>query len=57
MLQVVVEWVMVHGLDGWGYTQSQPVLPVIRVGGLPVLQPIVLLPLGVWLAARWEGTW
>lgn len=56
VLQVVVEWVMVHGLDRWGYATSQPVLPVVRVGILAVLQPIVLMPLVFWLAAQWEGT-
>ena len=55
VLQIVVEWVMVHGLDRWGYAASQPVLPVIRVRIFPVLQPVVLLPLFFWLTALWEG--
>jgi len=55
VLQIAVEWVMVHGLDRWGYAPSQPVLPVVRVGILPVLQPIILLPLVFWLTALWEG--
>jgi hypothetical protein len=55
VLQIVVEWVMVHGLDRWGYDPSQPVLPVVRIGILPVLQPIVLLPLVFWLTAHWKG--
>ena len=55
VLQIAVEWVMVHGLDRWGYAPSQPVLPVVRVGILPVLQPIVLLPLVFWLTAHWKG--
>lgn len=55
VLQIVVEWVMVHGLDRWGYAAGQPVIPVIRVGILPVLQPIVLLPLVFWLTVLWEG--
>ena len=55
VLQIAVEWVMVHGLDRWGYAPSQPVLPVVRVGILPVLQPIVLLPTVFWLTAKWEG--
>jgi len=54
-LQIVVEWVMVHVLDRWGYAPSQPVLPVIGVGILPVVQPIVLLPLVFGMTARWEG--
>jgi hypothetical protein len=55
VLQIAVEWVMVHGLDRWGYAPSQPILPVIRIGVLPVLQPIVLLPLVFWLTAHWMG--
>ena len=55
VLQIAVEWVMVHGLDRWGYAPSQPVLPVVQVGILPVLQPIVLLPLVFWLTAHWKG--
>jgi hypothetical protein len=55
VLQIAVEWVMVHGLDRWGYAPSQPVLPVVRIGILPVLQPIVLLPLVFWLTAHWKG--
>jgi len=55
VLQIAVEWVMVHGLDRWGYAPSQPVLPVVRVGILPVLQPIVLLPMVFWFTAKWEG--
>jgi len=54
-LQIIVEWVMVYGLGRWGYAANQPILPVIRVGIAPVLQPIVLLPLVFWLTARWEG--
>ncbi|MGH7389906.1 MAG: hypothetical protein ACREM3_10690 [Candidatus Rokuibacteriota bacterium] len=55
VLQIAVEWVMVHGLDRWGYAPSQPVLPGVRVGILPVLQPIVLLPMVFWFTAKWEG--
>ena len=55
VLQIAVEWVMVHGLDRWGHGPSQPVLPFVQVGILPVLQPIVLLPLVFWLTAHWKG--
>jgi len=54
-LQVGVEWVMVYRLDRWGYASNQPILPLVGLGILPVLQPIVLLPLTFWLTARWEG--
>jgi hypothetical protein len=55
-LQIAVEWVMVYRLDRWGYASNQPILPVVGLGILPVLQPIILLPLTFWLTARWEGT-
>jgi hypothetical protein len=55
-LQIAVEWVMVYRLDRWGYASDQPILPIVGLGILPVLQPIVLLPLTFWLTARWEGT-
>jgi len=29
-------------------------LPVVNVGVLAVVQPVVLLPLCLWLLARWE---
>jgi hypothetical protein len=54
-LQIVVEWIMVQGLDRWGYGAGQPVIPLVGVGILPVLQPIVLLPAVFWLTAKWEG--
>jgi hypothetical protein len=46
---------MVYRLDRWGYASNQPILPLVGLGILPVLQPIVLLPLTFWLTARWEG--
>lgn len=55
-LQIAVEWVMVYRLGRWGYASDQPILPIVGLGILPVLQPIVLLPLTFWLTARWEGT-
>lgn len=55
-LQIAVEWVMVYRLNRWGYASGQPILPVVGLGILPVLQPIVLLPLTFGLTARWEGT-
>jgi len=53
--QLAVEWVMVHGLDRWSYAPSHPVLPVVRIGILPVLQPLVLFPMVFWFTAKWEG--
>jgi hypothetical protein len=54
-VQVAVERVMVHGLDRWGYSSRQPVIPVLDVGLLPVLQAVVLLPLTFWVLALTEA--
>lgn len=54
-LQAAIEWLMVHGLHRWGYDPRQPLVPVLRVGVLPILQAVVLPPLVFWTAARWEG--
>ena len=48
ILQVVIERVMVHRLGRWGYQPWHPQVPVLGVGLLPVLQPIVLLPIVFW---------
>lgn len=50
----VTEWVMVHRLHRWGYADMHPVVPVVDIGALPVLQPLVILPVAFWLLARWE---
>lgn len=53
-IQVAVEWVMVHRLGRWGYQPSQPLVPLVEIGILPFLQPLVLLPLTLWIFTRWE---
>lgn len=54
VVQVGVEWAMVHGFGRWGYASVQPVIPWLEVGVVPVLQPVVLLPLVFAAAAFWE---
>lgn len=54
-IQVAVEWVMVHRLGRWGYQPSQPLVPLVEIGILPFLQPLVLLPLTFWGLARMES--
>lgn len=54
VVQVAVEWVMVHRFERWGYDPLQPVLPLVAVGMLPVLQAAVLVPSTFWALARWE---
>ena len=50
--QVAIEWIMVYRLGRWGYARWQPIVPLLGVGILPVLQPIVLLPLVFLALAR-----
>jgi hypothetical protein len=52
---VAIEWLMVHGLGRSGHSESQPIVPIIGVGILPVAQPVVLLPVMFWTVARWES--
>jgi hypothetical protein len=54
-VQVAIEWLMVHGLGRWGYGESHPILPVLGVGILPVIQPVVLLPVVFWAVTRWDA--
>jgi len=54
-VQVVVEWIMVYGLERWGYAEAHPMLSFLGVGLLPILQAIVLLPMIFCGLARWEG--
>jgi len=54
-IQASIEWVMVHRLGRWGYQPSQPMVPLLDIGMLPFLQPVVLLPLALWVFARWEA--
>ena len=52
LLHLLIEWVAVHRLARWGYSEIQPIVPGVDVGLLPILQPIILLPLTFWLVAR-----
>ena len=54
LVQVLVEWLMVHRLGRWGYGAIHPVIPLVDVGVLPVLQAIVLVPTVFWLTSRFR---
>lgn len=45
VIAVSVEWVAVHGAQRWTYTDRMPLLPGLEVGGVPVLQMLLLPPL------------
>lgn len=52
VLHVGVEWVAAIRFALWTYRDIQPTLPGIRLGILPVLQPVLLLPLTFHLLGR-----
>lgn len=45
MIGVGVEWVAVHRLARWTYTEAMPLIPMLDIGWVPVLQMLVLPPL------------
>ena len=52
VLAVAIEWVAVHLLHRWSYTEDMPLLPVLDVGLIPLLQMVLLPPVVFWLVAR-----
>lgn len=38
--------------ERWTYTDAMPIIPLLGIGFSPVLQMTILLPLSVWIAAR-----
>lgn len=54
LLNVAVESLLARGFGLWGYAAWHPIVPVVNVGVLAVLQPVVLFPLTFQLLARWE---
>jgi hypothetical protein len=45
VLAVLVEWVGLHVLDRWQYTDRMPLLPRVHIGLVPIAQMILLPPL------------
>lgn len=54
LLNVAAESLLARGAGLWGYAPWQPVVPVVNVGALAVVQPVILLPLSFSLLARWD---
>jgi hypothetical protein len=42
LIAVGVEWVAVHRLARWTYTEAMPLIPVLDIGWVPVLQMLIL---------------
>ena len=51
-IAVIVEWVALHGLNRWSYTDNMPLLPGLGVGIAPVLQMLLLPPI-IFRVTRW----
>ena len=51
LLAVLVEWVGVHVLGRWQYTETMPVVPGLGVGVIPIAQMLLLPPLIFRIAA------
>ncbi len=51
-LAVLVEWVAVHILERWDYTEKMPTLFGIRIGFVPIAQMLILPPLIVRIVGR-----
>ena len=44
-IAILIEWLAVHGLHRWAYTDHMPRIPVLNVGLTPILQMLILPPL------------
>jgi hypothetical protein len=53
VMSVSVEWIAVHIVGRWTYTERMPLVPGLGVGIVPILQMLVLPPLIFWVAAAW----
>ena len=49
----MVEWIGVYGLHRWSYDDAMPMLPVLRIGLMPILQMTILPPLIFFLVENW----
>lgn len=53
-LALIVEWVAVHQIHRWTYTEAMPRLPVLEVGIIPLFQMMLLPPLVFRIAAAFS---
>lgn len=54
VMSVSIEWIAVHIVGRWAYTERMPLVSGLGVGLLPILQLLVLPPLIFWVAAAWD---
>lgn len=53
MLAVLVEWMGVHILGRWQYTNKMPTVAWVRIGVVPIAQMVILPPVIFRTAAVW----
>jgi hypothetical protein len=51
---VLSEWLNVEVWGRWTYAPGMPVLPPLGIGLSPLLQWLLIPPLGFWVARRWR---
>ncbi len=44
-MAIPIEWLAVHRLHRWAYTDHMPLIPVLDIGLTPILQMLILPPL------------
>ena len=52
LVTIALEILATRVLDRWHYAEAMPLVPVIRVGLLPILQWLLLPPLVLWFVRR-----
>ncbi len=51
-IATAIEWIAVHQLNRWSYTDQMPMIPWLDIGLVPVLQMVLIPPTIFWLANR-----
>lgn len=52
LITIVTEWLSTQVLGRWAYGPEMPVVPLLRIGVLPILQWVVMPPLVLWMVRR-----
>jgi len=53
VISIAIEWVAVHQLHRWSYTDQMPMLPGMDIGLVPVMQMVLLPPIIFCLTNYW----
>lgn len=54
IIAVLVEWVAVHILGRWEYSDKMPMVPMLGIGLVPIAQMLILPPLIFRIAGTWS---